>query len=170
MNILLLTQLFQPEPAHLKGLAFAKELVRRGHHVEVLTGFPNYPVGRLYDGYTMQPWCREDLEGVRVTRVAMIPSHDDRALHRVATYSSLALLATVFGPLLLDPRKFDVVHVYEGPVTLALPAIAYQVLGRVPYVLDVQDLWPESAESSGMVRSPWILNAIDRWCRMSYRR
>ncbi|MDQ3980030.1 MAG: glycosyltransferase family 4 protein, partial [Actinomycetota bacterium] len=42
--------------------------------------------------------------------------------------------------------------------------------GRVPYVLDVQDLWPESAESSGMVRSPWILNAIDRWCRMSYRR
>ena len=170
MNILLLTQLFQPEPAHLKGLSFAKDLVSRGHHVEVLTGFPNYPLGRLYDGYRMKPWSREYLDGVRVTRVAMFPSHDNRALHRLATYSSLALMAAVFGPALLAPKRFDVVHVYEGPVTLALPAFAYELLGGVPFVLDVQDLWPESAESSGMLRSSWGLRMVDRWCRMSYRR
>ena len=46
MRILMITQLFQPEPNHLKGLAFAKELVRLGHEVEVLTGFPNYPGGK----------------------------------------------------------------------------------------------------------------------------
>ncbi|MFN2507002.1 MAG: glycosyltransferase family 4 protein [Acidimicrobiales bacterium] len=170
MNVLLLTQLFQPEPAHLKGLSFAKELVRRGHHVEVLTGFPNYPSGRLYDGYRMRPWAREDMEGIRLTRVALYPSHDDRALHRLANYASLAVLATVLGPALLDLRRFDVVHVYEGPITLVLPALAFKVLGGTPYVLDVQDLWPESAESSGMLRARWGLNAVDRWCRMSYRR
>jgi colanic acid biosynthesis glycosyl transferase WcaI len=170
VNILLLTQLFQPEPAHLKGLAFARELVRRGHHVEVLTGFPNYPVGHLYEGYAMRAWCREHLDGVPVTRVAMYPSHDDRAWHRAATYSSLGVAATLLGPALVDLRRFDVVHVYEGPVTLALPALTYQLIGRTPYVLDVQDLWPESAESSGMLCSRRALAAIDRWCRLTYRR
>jgi colanic acid biosynthesis glycosyl transferase WcaI len=170
VNILLLTQLFQPEPAHIRGLSFAKELASRGHHVEVLTGFPNYPSGRLYDGYRMRPWAREYLDGIRVTRVAVYPSHDNRALHRFANYASLALLATVLGPALLDLRKFDVVHVYEGPITLVLPALAFQVVGRVPYVLDVVDLWPESAESSGMVRGSWALKLIERWCRLSYRR
>lgn len=170
MNVLLLTQLFQPEPAHLKGLSFAKELARRGHHVEVLTGFPNYPSGRLYEGYRMRPWAREDMDGIRVTRVAVYPSHDDRALHRLANYASLAVLATVLGPALLDLRRFDVVHVYEGPITLVLPAVAFRLLARVPFVLDVQDLWPESAESSGMLRSRWGLKAVERWCRMSYRR
>lgn len=170
MNILLLTQLFQPEPAHLKGLSFAKELARRGHHVEVLTGFPNYPSGRLYDGYRMRPWAREYLDGIRVTRVAVYPSHDNRALHRFANYVSLAAAATVLGPALLDLRRFDVVHVYEGPITLVLPALAFQLIARVPYVLDVQDLWPESAESSGMLRSGWAVELVDRWCRLSYRR
>lgn len=169
MNILLLTQLFQPEPAHLRGLSFAKELSRRGHHVEVLTGFPNYPTGRLYDGYRMRPWEREYIDGIRVTRVAVYPSHDDQALHRIANYASLAVLATVLGPALLDLGKFDVVHVYEGPITLVLPALAFRVIGRVPYVLDVVDLWPESAESSGMLRSAWALKLVDRWCRLSYR-
>lgn len=170
MNVLLLTQLFQPEPAHLKGLSFAKELARRGHHVEVLTGFPNYPSGRLYDGYRMRPWAREYLDGIRVTRVAVYPSHDDRALHRLANYASLALAATVLGPALFDLRRFDVIHVYEGPVTLVLPALAFQLVGRVPQVLDVQDLWPESAESAGMLRSGSGRKLVDRWCRMSYRR
>ena len=170
MNILLLTQLFQPEPAHLRGLSFAKELAGRGHHVEVLTGFPNYPSGRLYDGYRMRPWAREYLDGIRVTRVAVYPSHDNRSLHRFANYASLALLATLLGPALLDLRRFDVVHVYEGPITLVLPALAFHLIGRVPYVLDVVDLWPESAESSGMVRSRWALKLMDRWCRLSYRR
>jgi colanic acid biosynthesis glycosyl transferase WcaI len=170
VNILLLTQLFQPEPAHLRGLSFAKELSARGHHVEVLTGFPNYPSGRLYDGYRMRPWAREFLDGIRVTRVAVYPSHDNRPLHRFANYASLAVLATLLGPALLDLRKFDVVHVYEGPITLVLPALAFQVIGRVPYVLDVVDLWPESAESSGMLRSRRALKLVDRWCGMSYRR
>jgi colanic acid biosynthesis glycosyl transferase WcaI len=170
VNILLLTQLFQPEPAHLKGLSFAKELVRRGHHVEVLTGFPNYPSGRLYDGYRMRPWAREYLDGIRVTRVAMFPSHDNQPLHRLATYGSLALLATVLGPFLFDLRRFDVVHVYQGPITLVLPAVAFQLMARVPYVLDAEDLWPDSAESAGMLRSSWARRLVDRWCRMSYRR
>ena len=55
MRILFLTQWFQPEP-FFKGLPFVKALKARGHEVEVLTGFPNYPGGELYSGYNIRPW------------------------------------------------------------------------------------------------------------------
>ena len=75
MKILLLTQWFQPEP-FFKGLPFAKALKNRGHEVEVLTGFPNYPGGKLYPGYRVRLWQRELMDGIRVNRVALYPSHD----------------------------------------------------------------------------------------------
>ncbi|MEI7895053.1 MAG: glycosyltransferase WbuB, partial [Myxococcales bacterium] len=65
MRILLLTQWFDPEPT-FKGLAFARELTRRGHEVEVLTGFPNYPGGKLYPGYVVRGVQRERMEGISV--------------------------------------------------------------------------------------------------------
>ena len=48
-----MTQWFDPEPT-FKGLLFAKELVTRGFDVEVITGFPNYPGGKLYKGYRIK--------------------------------------------------------------------------------------------------------------------
>ena len=77
-RILLLTQWFDPEPT-AKGLPFAKELVRKGHDVEVVTGFPNYPDGKLYPGYRMSWLKRETVDGVRVTRLPLYPSHDASA-------------------------------------------------------------------------------------------
>ncbi len=92
-RILLVTQWFDPEPA-FKGLLFAKELVARGFDVEVLTGFPNYPGGKLYPGYRVRPLSREIIDGVRISRVALFPSHDRSAVRRVANYASFAISAT----------------------------------------------------------------------------
>ena len=66
-----MTQWFDPEPT-FKGLLFAKELVSRGFEVEVITGFPNYPAGKLYDGYRMKLIQKEVIEGVSVTRLLSI--------------------------------------------------------------------------------------------------
>ena len=60
MKILYLTQWFDPEP-FFKGANFVKKLKSYGHHVEVLTGFPNYPFGKLYDGYKMHFWKKEKI-------------------------------------------------------------------------------------------------------------
>ena len=69
-----------PSPAS-KGLTFANELVRRGHIVEVLTGFPNYPGGRLYPGYPLALWrresCREYLFSGRRSILAMTSPRSD---------------------------------------------------------------------------------------------
>lgn len=167
MRILLLTQLFQPEPNHLKGLTFAKELAKRGHEVEVLTGFPNYPGGEVYPGYKVRLQTREMMEGVSVTRVALYPSHDDSGFRRFLCYASFGISASLLGPFLV--KRPDVIHVYQGPATLALAAIVLRLWHRTPFVLDVQDLWPESVISSGMLKFPGGVPLLERWCRLSYR-
>ena len=71
MRILLLTQWFEPEPT-FKGLTFAKALRDAGVGVEVVTGLPNYPMGKLYPGYTFKLIQHEEIEGIKVTRVITV--------------------------------------------------------------------------------------------------
>src|SRR6478735_2159975 len=149
MRILLITQWFDPEPT-FKGLLFAKELQRLGHEVEVLTGYPNYPGGRIYDGYRIRPFQRSIVEGVPVTRVALYPSHDSSGARRLLNYGSFAVSAALAS---LVARRPDVAYVYHPPGTIALPALALRVLRGVPFVYDVHDLWPETLSSTGMVSS-----------------
>ncbi len=167
MRILLLTQLFQPEPNHLKGLAFAQELVRQGHEVEVLTGYPNYPGGRIYPGYRMRMFQREKIGGVDILRIPSYLSHDRSGLRRLFAYVSFALSAACWG--VFKVRRPDVVHVYQGAATLALPAMVLRLLRGVPYVLDVQDLWPESVTGSGMLRFPLGESLLHVWCGLTYK-
>ena len=167
MRILLLTPLFQPEPNHLKGLAFAQRLMKDGHHIEVLTCFPNYPGGRVYPGYKIRLVQREVIGGVPVTRVAMYPSHDNSALRRLLTYVTFALTATLLGPFLF--RRFDIVHVCQGPGTIALPGLVVAFTHRAKLVLDIQDIWPESVSSSGMLRSRFLLWILEKWAEATYR-
>lgn len=167
MRILMITQLFQPEPNHLKGLAFAKELSALGHDVEVLTGFPNYPGGKIYPGYRNRLFQTEVLDGIKITRVPVFPNHSGSGFGRILCYLSLALTACV--PALFFLKKPSVVHVYQGPATLALPAILMRLFRGVPYVLDIQDLWPESVTSSGMLSVPGAERVLHMWCDLAHR-
>ena len=166
MRILLLTQWFDPEPA-FKGMPFAQKLMDRGHEVEVLTGFPNYPEGKLYPGYRLRFWQRESVKGVSIVRMPLYPSHDRSALRRAWNYLSFAITATLLGPALV--RRPDVIYAYHPPGTVGLPALA---LGRwfgVPVVYDVQDLWPDTITATGMLLSGPATRLLDRFCRFVYR-
>ncbi len=167
MRILLLTQWFEPEPT-FKGLLFARELAARGHDVEVLTGFPNYPGGHVYPGYRVRPWVREQIDGISILRVALYPSHDKSSFRRVLNYVSFAISAAVIGTALV--RKPDLVYVYSPPATIGLPALALGLLRRVPFVYDIGDLWPDTVAVSGMLSSPIALHLLDGWCKFVYRR
>ena len=113
MRILFVTNFFQPEPNFFMGLPFAKELVRRGHKVEVLTGFPNYPGGKVYDGYRISPLQREVMEGIPVIRVPLYPSHDRSAIRRITTYTTFAFSASTIGAVVVKPA--DVAYITQGP-------------------------------------------------------
>lgn len=165
MRILMLTQWFDPEPT-FKGLAFARELVRLGHEVEVLTGFPNYPGGKLYAGYNIRLLQRESIDGISILRVPLYPSHDGSALKRIANYLSFAFSAACIGPLLVKPA--DVMYVYHPPATVGLAAFVISKLRRIPFVYDIQDLWPDTLVATGMINSPGILKLVAVWCKFIY--
>jgi colanic acid biosynthesis glycosyl transferase WcaI len=167
MRILLINNLFQPEPNHLKGLAFARELQRRGHHVHVLTIFPNYPGGKLYPGYRMRWTMRETLDGVPVTRAAMYPSHDASATRRILSFLSTGMSQAVHA--LMMKERFDVCHVYLGPITLMWPARLLRRLHGTRIVADVQDIWPESVADSGMLSSRSALRLLESMSTRAYR-
>jgi lipopolysaccharide/colanic/teichoic acid biosynthesis glycosyltransferase len=164
MRILLLTQWFDPEPT-LKGLLFAQDLQRRGHDVQVVTGFPNYPGGQLYDGYHIRPMKPEVIDGVAVLRVPLYPSHDGSATHRVLNYLSFAGFATIGALLVCKP---DVVYVYHPPATVGVPALVLKAIRGVPFVYDVQDLWPDTLAATGMLNNDRILRTVDHWMRLIY--
>jgi colanic acid biosynthesis glycosyl transferase WcaI len=164
MRILFLTQWFQPEP-FFKGLPFAKALMDRGHKVEVLTGFPNYPGGKLYPEYKLQLYQKEIMDGVPVHRVALYPSHDRSGIKRMINYISFSLSAFLLGPFLV--RKPDVIYVYNL-VTLAWAAVILKKIHKCRVIYDVQDLWPESVSNSGMLSNGLCLQILKKWCCWAY--
>jgi lipopolysaccharide/colanic/teichoic acid biosynthesis glycosyltransferase/glycosyltransferase involved in cell wall biosynthesis len=167
MKILILTQWFDPEPT-FKGLLFARELAARGHEVEVLTGFPNYPGGEVYPGYRIRPWVREQIDGINVLRLALYPSHNSSGFHRALNYISFALSAAVIGTALI--RKPDVVYVYHPPITVGFAAAVIGFIRRTPFVYDIQDLWPDTVTASGMMSNPAALTLLGKLCKFIYRR
>jgi glycosyltransferase involved in cell wall biosynthesis len=166
MRILLVSQWFTPEPI-FKGLPFAKALRDRGHEVQVLTGFPNYPEGKLYAGYRQRLLQRETMEGIPVLRVPLYPSHDASAGRRMANYASFAVTSASIGVLAVKPA--DVMYVYHPPATVALPAMVIGWTRRIPFVYDIQDLWPDTLDATGMVNSNSLHKMVDWWCRWTYR-
>jgi glycosyltransferase involved in cell wall biosynthesis len=168
MRVLLLTQYFDPEPLP-RGLMFARELARQGHEVEVLTGFPNYPDGRIYPGYRLRFLQREVIDGIRITRVPLYPSHDASVRHRLMNYLSFPMVAAFLGPWLVE--KPDIIHAYYGNATIGLPAWVLGALSGAPVVLDIQDLWPDSITASGMLprRLGFVVGLVEAWCRLMYR-
>jgi colanic acid biosynthesis glycosyl transferase WcaI len=167
MKILILTQWYPPEPQRLL-LELALSLRDAGHEVTVLTGFPNFPAGELYPGYRLRFYQREQIEGVPVIRVPLYPDHSRSAMKRALNIVSFAVAAAVLGPWLTP--KVDVIHVIHPPLTIGLPAWVLSRLKRVPFVYEIQDMWPETLRSTGLVRSDRVLGCIGRLAKWVYRR
>lgn len=163
-SVLLVTQWFEPEPT-FKGMAFAEKLQQSGYEVSVLTGFPNYPGGKLYKGYKIKPLSKSVINGVRIYRSALYPSHNNSSLKRFANYVTFALSAATVALFLTRP---SVAYVYHPPGTIGLVAWVLKYLRNVPFILDVQDLWPDSLSATNMVNSPKILKLVELWMKRLY--
>ncbi|MEF1162014.1 glycosyltransferase family 4 protein, partial [Vibrio parahaemolyticus] len=167
MKILLLTQWFEPEPT-FKGLLFAQELRRQGHEVEILTGFPNYPGGKVYDGYKILPYQKEVLDGFTIHRALLYPSHDSSAIKRILNYLSFSVSSTIIG--LLKVRSVDVIYSYHPPLTTSISAALLGIFKRTPFVIDIQDLWPDTLAATGMLNNKKALKIISLVCKFVYKR
>ena len=79
-----------------KGLPFAKELLKKGHDVEVLTGFPNYPSGKVYEGYKLSFYYSEIIDQIKINRTFLYPSHDKSTIKRIINYLSFGFSSFFF--------------------------------------------------------------------------
>lgn len=163
----MLTQWFDPEPT-FKGLLFARRLQELGHEVEVITGFPNYPGGKVYPGYRQKWLDKRVIDGVSVARVPLHASHNGSALGRVFNYVSFFLSSCAYG--LFGAKRADIIYVYHPPITVGVSAAVIGFFRRTPFVLDIQDLWPDTLQSTGMLNSPKLLALAGSVCRWTYKR
>lgn len=166
-RVLYLSQWFPPENGAV-GLQVSKGLSERGYDVEALTGFPNYPSGKLSAGYRLAPYLRETMDGIPIHRVYLHPSHDRSSLGRALNYLSFFISALIF--CLFNARRFDVIYVYHPPITVGLAAAICGFIARRPFILEVQDLWPDSVAASGMGGTTFLARFLGPVCRFVYRR
>lgn len=166
MKILIVSQYFWPENFRINDLAAG--LRERGHEITVLTGCPNYPSGRIFEGYGFFRRRCESYEGITVHRVPLFPRGSGRGWRLALNYLSFALFASLGGPFCCR-GDFDLIFVYEpSPVTVGIPAIIFKKLKKTPLFFWVLDLWPESLSATGALRKGFVLGWVDRLVRWIY--
>lgn len=167
MKIVLVTQYFFPENFKSNDIAF--ELVKRGHEVTVLTGLPNYPEGKIYNGYGFFKKRNEIINGVKVIRILLIPRGKGGGIRLFLNYFSWAFFASIRAFFLAFQDKFDAVMVHEpSPITQGFPAIVIKKIQKIPLHFWVLDLWPESLTSAGGIKNKTVLSFFTRMVKYIY--
>lgn len=168
MRLLVVSQYFWPENFRINDLV--AELVRRGHQVTVLTGIPNYPEGAVFQQFREEPACFSKYAGAEIIRVPMT-TRGQGGLRLMLNYLTFAASASVLGAWKLRGRKFDAIFTCQlSPVTVGLPAVVMRAVKRAPMVFWVLDLWPDTLQAVGVVRSPVLLRAVGKLVSFIYRR
>jgi colanic acid biosynthesis glycosyl transferase WcaI len=167
MKILIISQYFWPEEFLIND--FALGLKRRGYHVEVLTGLPNYPGGAFFPGYGLRGPYFEEHEGIPVWRSPLVPRRGGSGVRLAMNYASFAF-AGCLRALQACRRSFDLILVYQlSPITMAIPAWLLRGPSRSKVFLWIQDLWPESMAAAGEIRSKTVFRLVNELTKRIYK-
>lgn len=170
MHILLLTHYYEPDSgaAAVRLSRLARILHERGHRVTVLTTLPHYPQGRIAEGYRGKPLVVETRDGILILRAWLWATANPRISRRLISQLSFMLSAALHGLGLPRP---DVMLIEAQPVFTSLAGVFISQILRVPYVLNVSDLWPEHLVSVGaLTETHPVYRAARQVVNFSYRR
>lgn len=164
-NIFVVSQYFYPEAFRINDICC--EWVKRGYHVTVLTGIPNYPEGKFYPGYG---WCKKRKEtwnGIDIIRIPLI-ARGKRSVGLALNYVSFLISGLLWQ--LFAKVKADCVFTFGvSPLTKALIGVKYAKRKKIPHYIYVQDLWPESVTSVTGIKHPLVINPINRAVNHIYK-
>jgi hypothetical protein len=169
MHILFLTDNFPPEvnaPAS-RTHEHCRQWVAAGEQVTVVTCAPNFPTGRVFDGYRNRLWQTETIDGIRVIRVWSYITANEGMAKRILDYLSYMLSATLAS---LFVRRVDIVVGTSPQFFTAVAAWAVAACKRVPFVFELRDLWPESIKAVGAMKASAVLQGLERLELFLYRR
>lgn len=161
MHILFLSDNFPPEvnaPAS-RTYEHCREWVKEGHKVTVITCAPNFPTGKIFEGYKNRLWQREDVAGIEVVRVWSYVTANEGFLKRTADYLSFMVSAILAGVFV---RRPDVIVGTSPQFFTAVAAHVVGALRRTPWVFELRDIWPESIKAVGALREGRLLRWLER--------
>lgn len=165
-HILVIAQYFYPEQFRINDIC--TEWVKRGYKVTVITGIPNYPQGKYYDGYGLLKKRKEKYNGMDIIRIPLIPRGKNSIM---LALNYLSFVVSGFFWNVFTKIKADNVFIFEvSPMTQALPGVWYAKKRKIPCYLYVQDLWPENVEIITGVSNKHIINAIGKMVDYIYAR
>lgn len=168
MNILIVSQYFWPENFRINEVV--SDLKKSGHVVEVLTGKPNYPQGIAYEGYDYIKPRTELWGGIPIYRIPMTVRGRDNKFKLILNYISFVLSGLIFAPFILRKKHFDVIFVFApSPIFQVIPASFLGWLKKIPVVLWVQDLWPQSVSATGHIKSKLAIKVLEKTVSFAYR-
>lgn len=165
MRILIISQWYAPEPDG-KVSMLAESLVKKGHSINVITAFPNYPQGKLYEGYRIKWRQWEKRNCVKILRLPVYPDHSRSVIKRSFNYGSFSLSLMALGPLMVV--RPDVIWGYTALV--GIPSLWFSFLFQTPFVLEIADPWPEALIASGMVKKGFLTKSLEVLLNKVYRR
>lgn len=164
-HILVISQYFYPETFRINDMC--KEWVKRGYRVTVITGIPNYPMGKFFEGYGYTKKRRETWNGIEVIRIPLI-ARGNGSIGMMANYASFTISGFVKN--LFSDIKADYVFTFEvSPMTQALVGCWYAKKHHVPHYLYVQDLWPENVMTVTGISNPAMIKPIDKMVDYIYK-
>ena len=165
MRILVISQYFSPENFRINDLCYG--LKDNGHDITVLTGKPNYPNGKLYQGYNFFNKRNETINGIKVYRSIIIPRGSANGFRLFINYISFVFFG--FFKLFFIKGKFDKIFVYApSPITVGYLGIFASFIFRAKPFLWIHDLWPESVKDAGGVNNKIILGLINLMTKSIY--
>ncbi|MCA1587127.1 MAG: glycosyltransferase family 4 protein [Chloroflexi bacterium] len=168
MHTFVVSQYFRPEVGATQNrlATFADGLVARGHRVTVVCEQPNHPAGVFAAGYGRRPLMTERAGPLTVRRTWVAASPRKTTVRRLAFYGTFGVGAAA---LIATARRADVMLASSPPLPGALAAAAAAAARRLPFVLDVRDLWPAAAEALGELSNPRVLGCFERAERWLYQ-
>lgn len=165
MDILIVAQYFYPESFRINDIA--TEWVKRGNNVTVLTGIPNYPMGKFFPGYSWTKKRKEQWNGINIIRIPLI-ARGHSSIGMVLNYYSFVISGWFWNRF--NSIKADIVFSYEtSPMTQVKVGCGYAKKHKVPHFLYVQDLWPENVETVTGIHNRLIIGPIDRMVDKIYK-
>lgn len=145
----------------------AAEWVKRGYKVTVLTGIPNYPMGKFFEGYSWTKRRRENWKGMDIIRIPLI-ARGNNSIGMAANYLSFVASGWLWN--IFNKVKADLVFSFEvSPMTQVKVGCWYAKKHKVPHFVYVQDLWPDNIISITKIHNPLIIKPIDRMVDKIYK-
>jgi glycosyltransferase involved in cell wall biosynthesis len=169
LHILFLTDNFPPESNAPASRTFehCREWVRAGHQVTVMTCAPNFPKGKVFDGYRNRLWQQEEMSGIRVIRVWSYITANEGFIKRILDYQSFMLSATLAAPFV---RRVDMVVGTSPQFFTACAAYLVSRIKRIPFVFELRDMWPESIKAVGAMKDSAVIRVLERIEMFLYRK